>query len=93
MKSVIVILLLIAEFFLLILLVKNDITCRMHLKINDAIFAYKMARLGEYDFEGIDIVEFSDAENYDKTLFRIWDWGYTRLLPKDKYELIKDYIQ
>lgn len=93
MKSVIVILLLIAEFFLLILLVKNDITCRMHLKINDAIYAYKMARLSEYDFEGMDIVEFSDVEKYDKTLFRIWDWGYTRILPPDKFELIKPFIK
>jgi hypothetical protein len=38
------------------------------------------------------LVDYNDEESYEKTLFRLWDWGYTRILPKDKFEIIKPYI-
>lgn len=38
-------------------------------------------------------VEYADMESYNKTLFRLWDWSYTNILPKDKFELIKPYIK
>jgi hypothetical protein len=31
-------------------------------------------------------------EDFNKTVFRIWDWGCTRIVPKDVYEEIKPYI-
>lgn len=31
-------------------------------------------------------------EDFDKTAFRLWDWGCTRIVPKDVYEEIKLYI-
>lgn len=34
----------------------------------------------------------SDMEPYEKTVCRLWDWGYTRILPKEKFEIIKPYI-
>lgn len=27
------------------------------------------------------------------TFYRWWDWGYTRILPKDKFEIIKPYLE
>lgn len=38
-------------------------------------------------------VDFSDMEHYDKTCRRWWDWGYKRILPKEKFELVKEYIK
>jgi hypothetical protein len=32
------------------------------------------------------------VEDFDKTTFRLWDWGCTRIVPKDVYEEIKPYI-
>lgn len=31
-------------------------------------------------------------EDFDKTLFRLWDWGCTRIVPEDVYEVIKPYL-
>jgi hypothetical protein len=32
-------------------------------------------------------------ESYNKTLYRLWDWGYKRIVPKEIYDRIKDYIE
>ena len=37
-------------------------------------------------------VSFNDMESYNRTLCRLWDWSYTRILPKEKFEIIKPYI-
>lgn len=34
-----------------------------------------------------------NIELYSKTVFRLWDWGYENILPKEDFELIKPYIQ
>jgi hypothetical protein len=39
------------------------------------------------------LVDYDDMESYEKTMWRLWDWGYTRILPKDKFEIIKKYIK
>ena len=35
----------------------------------------------------------NNTEEYNKTLWRLWDFGYKNILPKADYELIKPYIQ
>ena len=37
-------------------------------------------------------VDFIDMEDFDDTFKRFYDWGYTRILPKKKYELVKSFI-
>ena len=37
-------------------------------------------------------VSYDDMESDNKTLLRLWDWGYTRILPPEKFELIKPFI-
>lgn len=32
------------------------------------------------------------VEDFDKTVFRLWDWGCTRIVPEYVYEDIKPYI-
>jgi hypothetical protein len=58
-------------------------------KILDAIDYYTSDTL---DFQtGIELLD--AMEDYDDTLFRLWDWGYKRILPKQYFELIKPYIK
>ena len=38
-------------------------------------------------------VSLSDMQSFLKTFIRIWDWGYTDILPREKFELIKPYIK
>lgn len=77
----------------LIFAVKNQATYLAHGKIIDAVFDYKMWCLDHCDFQAHKQVEFDDLESYNTTLFRIWDWGYTRILPPEKFELIKPFIK
>ena len=35
----------------------------------------------------------SDLEEFDETLKRWWDWGCKRILPSDKFEIIKPYLK
>lgn len=37
-------------------------------------------------------VHYKDMESYEKTVLRLWDWGYTRILPPEKYEILKPYL-
>lgn len=74
---------------LAIMFIKNDITFKHHMRILNAICAYRMDCISNK----VDaLVDFSDVEDYDKTLLRVWDWSMKRILPKDKYEIIKPYI-
>lgn len=39
------------------------------------------------------LVDFNETEPLERTFFRFWDWGYTRILPAEKFEIIKPYIE
>lgn len=69
---------------------KNKITYENVKKINEAIYVYQIDCIKN----GVpSIVDYEYKEDYDKTLWRLWDWGYTRILPKGKFEIIKPYIK
>ena len=34
-----------------------------------------------------------NMEDLIKTAFRLWDWGYKNILPKEDFELIKPYLE
>lgn len=69
---------------------KNKITYEKVKKISEAIYAYQIDCIKN----GVSsIVDYKDKEDYDETFWRLWDWGYTRILPKDKFEIIKPYIK
>lgn len=87
-------------FLLVIILVllglfilKNENACKNRCIIVDAIFEHHIYALNSFDMLRHFEVDYNDAEPYDKTLFRLYDWGYTRILPKEKYEIIKPYIK
>ena len=76
-----------------IIAIKNCVTYKMHSKIGAAIFQYNMFHITSRDFEKYRLVDYTDMESYEATLFRIWDWGYKRILPPEKFELIKPFIK
>lgn len=93
MKIVAIILLCVSVIFALIsifMVVKNNNTLNKRFIIINAIFEYNVDIIN-----GIvigSLMSYDDMESYDRTLWRLWDFGYKRILPKDKYELIKGYI-
>ena len=83
----------ISSFFLCNCNDKNMNTFNCQNKIGDAIYRYKLVCIQNQNWDEFHYVEFNDAEQYVKTFLRLWDWGYTRILPKDKLEIIKPYIK
>ena len=84
--------LMLASCFLSYMLGKNANTHTKRRIIIDAISSYKHNALDKYDFTALHLVEYDDMEEYSVTMWRLWDWGYTRILPKEKFELVKKYI-
>ena len=75
--------------FSIVMMFKADNTRKNHRKIFDAIDDY-----GEKTNDHFNCIRLIDSmESCDRTLFRFWDWGYTRILPKEDFELIKPYIK
>lgn len=69
---------------------KNINTYIQYRRIVDAIFDYaedKKAPISEV------IAMCNSMAAYGTTLFRWWDWGYTRILPKELFEKVKPYIK
>lgn len=82
------ILMLVALLYLLYI-TKKENTSNKRTLIITAIYIYKM----ECSIEGTKpLVDYSDMEPYNKTLWRIFDWSHERILPADKLEIIKEYI-
>ena len=76
----------------LIILRKNDNAFDNCVIIIKAIYNYKLDLIDKGDL-GESFVDYDDMRSYEAVLFRIWDWGYKNILPKDKFEIIKPYIK
>lgn len=74
----------------LLALIKNCVTYRQQSLISDAIFRYHIDCIEHhiYEYE----VGYDDMRGYVKTILRFWDWGYKHILPRDKFEIVKPYI-
>ena len=85
----VIILMFIGSFIFCYLLSKLSNTAQARQKIMYAIDAY----VTEFDcpLKGLELLW--QMEDFDKTLFRLWDWGYKNILPKEDFELIKPYIE
>ena len=87
--SIIFVSVLLVLFMLFVL--KNNATLDAHYKIIDAIRDYNIVCIDSGNLN--DMIDFSEMESYDKTLWRLNDWGYTNILPKERFELIESYIK
>ena len=75
-------------------LIKNERTYYLHKKIINAIYDYSVYKRNFDGFiHGTADVTIEDMEDYDKTLYRFWDWGYGRILPAEKLKLIEPFIE
>ena len=93
LKIIMLIVCCIVLVFLIVLLFKNSITLRNQEKVLYAIKEYRIECMKNHQYNGLNYVDYEDVETYMTTFWRLWDWGYTRILPKDKFEIIKPYIK
>ena len=76
--------------------IRNEVACHNRCKIIDAIYDY-----GTYLIRDKDDLEasiktkliYDKMESYHKTMIRFWDFGCKRILPKQEFDKIKDFIK
>ena len=90
MLKITMIVIIVLLFCCLYIMKKKENTNNKRIIIMEAIYEYQIERIKRKEYI---IVNFDDMENYNKTLCRFWDWGYTRILSKYKFQLIKPYIK
>lgn len=76
---------LITTFYLIL---KNIRTYYVRSKIAMAICQYRIHNTIHYNH----YIDTNQMEDYNKTLFRLWDWSYKRIVNKYVYDEIKEYI-
>ncbi len=74
-------------FVSIIFLIKNENTYRQRAKIIIAIGNYLREHI-----EKDEIYLFDSMESYNRTLFRLWDWGYKNIVSKENYDKIKEFL-
>lgn len=74
------------------MLYRNEVAYKNHIIIVNAIGDYKLACIKNFQFDAADLVDYDDAEAYEKTIFRFWDKGYENILPPEKFKLVAPYI-
>lgn len=96
-KSMIQIICFCINLFCALFVIKNNIALSNQTKISNAIYEYRkhLLELGILpdDVPKDQAVDYDDMESIDSTIFRFWDFGCTRILPKEKYELVKPFIK
>lgn len=71
-------------------IIKTENTFKKRIIIIDAIYEYIVWCMNNHVKAEVN---YTDMEDYDKTDRRWMDWGYTNILPKEKFELIKPFIK
>lgn len=76
---------------------KVCVDCNNHLLIIDAIALYWADVRENHDWSTLTRptyeVDLDDLEDSNKTFWRLWDWSYKRILPKEKFAIIEPYIE
>ena len=72
--------------------IRAEVTYRNQRIIGDAVYRYSMDMIDKDMFIQREVF-FDDIESFERTMFRLWDFGYTRILPPDKFEIIRPYIK
>ena len=93
MKSIILVICIFYLILCSILIAKNIVAYNCRGKIIDAIYRYRIDCIRNHRYSDLHSIEYINMESYEKTFLRLWDWGYTRILPRDKFEIIKPYIK
>lgn len=70
--------------------IKEEITYKKHCKVIRAILKYRTAC--EVNHE-TPVVHYNDMMDFEKSSKRIFDFGYKNILPKEKFEIIKLFME
>ena len=81
--------LLIGILLLLTFVAKTVVTGVNHWRIIDAIYAYRHECIVESRQASVN---YADMEEYNESLWRLWDWSDRRILSAEDYKIIKPYI-
>lgn len=80
---------LVVALFGILGLIRINVVYNHHDLISEAIYLYALDTPNKSERPA---VWFSDIEPAEQALKRWWDWGYKRILPPEKFEIIKPYI-
>lgn len=80
----------IAFIVCIIALIKNNNTYKQITIITKAIYQYQSDCIRNRNYKYL--VDYPDMKSYDDVFNNFFDWGYTNILPKEKFEIIKPYI-
>ena len=89
----ILLLILISVTCMIVCGIRNNITYRNQMIILNAIYLYNDDCIRSSQLLSDCMIDYSEMEDYDQTYNRWFDWGYTKILPADKYYLVEPYIE
>lgn len=92
MAIITIVILVLISVFCIYILFRNECVFKNHMILSDAIHMYHRDMIIQGEFVNFK-VDYDDMESYDETLFRLFDFGYKNILPKEKYDIIKPYIK
>ena len=78
--------------FCLFLRIRIDVAYKNHMKIVEAISKYgiEQVRLRNFSEDPLDF--YDQIEPFNKAIWRLWDFSYKNIVPKDIYEKIEPFI-
>lgn len=72
--------------FCIYIVIKNENTYNKRYLISKAIYCLRIKNSNAN-------VNYCNMEDYNKTLFRLFDWGYKDILSKEDFEVLEPYIE
>lgn len=73
-----------------LLIVKNANADKNHKIIIEAIHRYNLRKIKNYEFNAL--IDYDCMEEYNQTLWRLWDWSCKNIVPPEIYAEIYPYI-
>ena len=75
-----------------ILEIKVDNAYRNCCILVDAIYLHNIDVINSDDYKEEYLIEYDVSNEMTRSLFRLFDWGYTNILPQDIYEQVVPYL-
>lgn len=85
--------------FLIYMMIKVNRTSDLIEMLDDAVHDYNIYQINHHDYStgtnapSIKYLYQRDIKIFGKTLWRLWDWGYKRIIPAEDLEKIRPFIK
>lgn len=79
----------------IILEIKVDNAYRNCCILSEAVYLYNIDVINSVDYRKEDLIDYEEHlgnGTLTRSLFRLFDWGYTNILPQDVFERIVPYL-